>query len=65
MVGERSSLAVILSARIARSVQSNRQEYSMTEQVSALRQRMIDDMTIRNMSPNTQRAYIRAVKNFR
>ena len=37
----------------------------MTEQVSALRQRMIDDMTIRNMSPNTQRAYIRAVKNFR
>jgi integrase/recombinase XerD len=36
----------------------------MTQQVSQLRQRMIDDMTIRNMSPNTQRAYIRAVKNF-
>ena len=36
----------------------------MTERVSALRQRMIDDMTIRNMSPNTQKAYIRAVKNF-
>jgi site-specific recombinase XerD len=36
----------------------------MTEQVSPLRQRMIDDMTIRNMSPNTQRAYIRAIKNF-
>ena len=36
----------------------------MSEQVSALRQRMIDDMTIRNMSPNTQNAYIRAVKNF-
>jgi integrase/recombinase XerD len=36
----------------------------MTEQVSPLRQRMIDDMTIRNMSPNTQKAYIRAVKNF-
>jgi integrase/recombinase XerD len=34
------------------------------EQVSPLRQRMIDDMTIRNMSPNTQKAYIRAVKNF-
>src|SRR5882724_5369927 len=36
----------------------------MTKQVSPLRQRMIDDMAIRNMSPNTQRAYIRAVKNF-
>jgi hypothetical protein len=29
---------------------------SMTKPVSALRQRMIDDMTIRNMSPNTQKA---------
>ena len=37
----------------------------MSQQISPLRQRMIDDMTIRNMSPNTQRAYIRAVKNFR
>jgi integrase/recombinase XerD len=36
----------------------------MSEQVSPLRQRMIDDMTIRNMSLNTQKAYIRAVKNF-
>jgi integrase/recombinase XerD len=36
----------------------------MTKQISPLRQRMIDDMAIRNMSPNTQRAYIRAVKNF-
>jgi integrase/recombinase XerD len=36
----------------------------MTEQVSPLRQRMIDDMAARNMSPNTQKAYIRAVKNF-
>ena len=36
----------------------------MSEQVSPLRQRMTDDMTIRNMSPNTQKAYIRAVKNF-
>jgi integrase-like protein len=25
---------------------------------------MIEDMAIRNMSPNTQKAYIRAVKNF-
>jgi hypothetical protein len=45
------------------SVQSNQQEYLMTEQVSPLRQRMIDDMTIRNMAPNTQKAYIRAVAN--
>jgi len=36
----------------------------MPEQTSPLRQRMIDDMAIRNMSPNTQKAYIRAVKNF-
>jgi site-specific recombinase XerD len=36
----------------------------MTQQVSPLRQRMLDDMTIRNMSPLTQKAYVRAVKNF-
>ena len=36
----------------------------MTEQISPLRQRMIDDMVISNMSPNTQKAYIRAVRNF-
>lgn len=30
-------------------MQFNRQEYSMSEQISALRQRLIDDMTIRNM----------------
>ncbi len=36
----------------------------MSQQVSPLRQRMIDDMTIRNMSPLTQKAYVRAVKNF-
>ncbi len=31
----------------------------MTQKVSPLRQRMIDDMTIRNMSPLTQKAYVR------
>jgi hypothetical protein len=36
----------------------------VTEQVSPLRRRMIDDMTIRNMTPGTQKVYIRAVKNF-
>ena len=32
--------------------------------ISPLRQRMIDDMTIRKMASKTQAAYIRAVKNF-
>jgi site-specific recombinase XerD len=31
--------------------------------VSALRQRMIDDMTLRKLSPRTQSAYLRAVTN--
>jgi integrase/recombinase XerD len=35
----------------------------MSQSVSPLRQRMIDDMIIRNMSSNTQKAYVRAVKN--
>jgi len=36
----------------------------MPEHISALRQRMIDDMTLRNMAALTQAAYVRAVKNF-
>ena len=36
----------------------------MTKQISPLRQRMIDDMTIRNMSPSTQKIYVCAVANF-
>lgn len=35
-----------------------------TPTVSPLRQRMIDDMTLRKFSPKTQAAYIRAVINF-
>jgi integrase/recombinase XerD len=35
-----------------------------TKPISPLRQRMIDDMTLRKLSPQTQSAYIRAVKNF-
>ena len=31
--------------------------------ISPLRQRMIDDMTVRRMAPKTQAAYIRAVRN--
>ncbi len=45
-------------------LQSNRRESFMAQQISPLRQRMTDDMTIRNMAPNTQRAYIRAVRSF-
>jgi integrase/recombinase XerD len=36
----------------------------MTKQVAPLRQRMIDDMNFRNMSPNTQKVYTYAVANF-
>jgi len=36
----------------------------MTLQTTPLRQRMIDDMKVRNMSASTQAAYVRAVKNF-
>jgi hypothetical protein len=32
--------------------------------VSALRRRMIEDMTSRRLAPRTQEAYVRAVKNF-
>ncbi len=34
-----------------------------TKPISPLRQRMINDMTVRNFVPDTQREYIRAVKN--
>lgn len=36
----------------------------MTKQISPLRQRMLDDMIMRNMSPNTQKVYTYAVANF-
>jgi integrase/recombinase XerD len=36
----------------------------MAKQISPLRQRMIDDMAIRNMSPNTQKIYTYAIANF-
>src|SRR5947199_3868748 len=32
--------------------------------MSSLRRRMIEDMTIRNLSPKTQQGYIRTIKNF-
>ena len=33
-------------------------------QISPLRRRMIEDMTVRNLSPATQRSYISAVSKF-
>ena len=36
----------------------------MTTHVSPVRQRMIDDMVFRNMSPNTHKVYIHAVAKF-
>jgi integrase/recombinase XerD len=36
----------------------------MTNPISPLRQRMIDDMTMRNLSPSTHETYIRAVAQF-
>ena len=35
-----------------------------TQRISPLRQRMIDDMRMRNFSPSTQRNYIRYVRDF-
>ena len=35
-----------------------------TKSVSPLRQRMLDDMTMRKLKPKTQAGYLRAVKNF-
>ena len=36
----------------------------MNKQTTPLRQRMIEDMTIRNMSPSSKKIYVRAVANF-
>src|SRR4029453_1070983 len=36
----------------------------MNKPISPLRQRRIDDMTMRNLSPSTQETYIRAVAQF-
>ena len=32
--------------------------------ISPLRQRMIEDMTIRKLAPKTQRDYVQRIKNF-
>ena len=35
-----------------------------TKPISLLRQRMLEDMMLRKLSPKTQTAYVRAVANF-
>ena len=42
------------------------QEPLMTQQqpISPLRRRMIEDMTVRNLSPSTQQSYVYAIANF-
>jgi len=37
---------------------------SDARKISVLRQRMIDDMTVRNFAPNTMRAYVKQVSYF-
>lgn len=36
----------------------------MSEVISPLRRRMIEDLSIRNLSPATQRCYLHAVSKF-
>ena len=36
----------------------------MTERITPLQRRMIEDRSLRNMSPATQRVYVNAVKTF-
>ena len=43
---------------------SNQTSEPASPPISPLRRRMIDDMTIRNMSPATQRSYLHAVKGY-
>ena len=35
-----------------------------SKSISPLRQRMLDDMVLRKLSPNTQKTYLRVVKDF-
>src|SRR4051812_32592244 len=53
-------------ARIAGFRQPDRQEVSMAQAqpTTALRQRMLDDMRLRNMAATTRQIYVRSVANF-
>ena len=52
--------------RIAGFRQSRRQEVSMTQTqtITPLRQRMLDDMKLRNMAKGTRRSYVHSVADF-
>src|SRR2546430_16158694 len=63
-IGVGSSVGGVMTARIARSCSPTDRSPPMTKPISPLRQRMIDDMTMRNLSPSTQETYIRAVAQF-
>ena len=39
-------------------------QQSPQQPISPLRRRMIEDMTLRNLSPSTQQSYVYAVANF-
>src|SRR5262249_18443304 len=54
----------VRSVRIARSCSPIDRGPQMSKPISPLRQRMIDDMTMRNLSPSSQETYIRAVAQF-
>src|SRR3954468_4445951 len=53
-------------ARIAGFRQSRRQEVPMTQTqtITPLRQRMLDDMKLRNLAAGTRKTYVRSVANF-
>jgi hypothetical protein len=53
----------LLSERIGRCNPLSDRRFQMAE-ISPLRRRMIEDMTVRNLSPATQQSYIHAVSRF-
>ena len=57
-------MKVLLPERMGCSKPPLRQEFQMAE-MSPLRRRMIEDMTIRNLSPATQQSYLYAVSQLR
>src|SRR5208283_217485 len=59
----RCGVKVLLPERMGCSKPTLRQEFQMAE-MSPLRRRMIEDMTIRNLSPATQQSYLYAVSKF-
>src|SRR5271165_5575607 len=56
-------MTILLPERMGCSKPPLRQEFQMAD-MSLLRRRMIEDMTIRNLSPATQQSYVHAVSKF-